>query len=279
VAVVVAGSQPQGLSDADVVYQEVTSPTRYVAVFQSTQASAVGPITSTRPEDGQILSVLKPLVGYDGGTSSFISLLDQASVVDLGYGTHSSLYTYGSAGLMASITTLQSAAQSAAPPQLFAYRGTVTGSDALASSGQSRASAVTIQFPGGNGTEQWTFDAQHDLWQQTAGGPPIEVANLVVQIVPYTNVYLSKRYGLTVPSARVLGRGGPGSVEAFTGTADSSAKGPGGLAASGEWSKPGPGDVTEFLDQAGYPMAFQPGPTWIVLAPTGTTVTASNAAS
>lgn len=279
VAVLVAGSQTQGLSDADVTYEEVTSPLRYIAVFQSKAATVVGPVTGTRPADGEILAVLRPMVAYDGGTSSFISVLDHTNVVDVGYGTHSSLYSDGAAGLTTSTTALQGAGQTGAPPQLFAYRGAVTGSDALASTGQWRATAVTIQFPSGFGTQQWTFDAAQDLWQQTAGGPPVAVANLVIQTVPYINVFLSRKYGATVPSARVLGRGASKSVEAFTGIADSSARGPGGLAAYGQWSKPGPKNVTQFLDEAGLPMDFQPGPTWIVLAPPGTQVTVTNAPS
>ena len=49
VAVAVAGSDPVGLGSADLVFEEMTSPVRYLAVFQSAQARQVGPVTSTRP--------------------------------------------------------------------------------------------------------------------------------------------------------------------------------------------------------------------------------------
>jgi hypothetical protein len=268
VALAVAGSQPAGLSDADVIYEEVTSPLRYIAVFQSRQATAVGPITSTRPDDGQELSVLQPLFGYDGGTTGFIQVLHHSNVVDLGYASHSSLYQEGSGGLITSTQALWGAAHSATPPDLFAYRDSQTGSKALATTGQSRASSATIQLPG-YGTQQWTFDAHEDLWRQVAGGPQIAVANLIVQFVSYKAVFLSARYGVTVPSARVLGRG---SVEAFSGVGNSAAQGPGGLAAHGEWSKPGLSSVTDYLDSQGFPMHFQPGPTLVILAPDGTRI-------
>ncbi len=278
VAVPLTGSSPQGLSDADVVYEEVTSPLRYIAVFQSRQARVVGPVGSTRPADGQILSVLRPLVAYDGGTASFINVLDHTRVVDLGYATHSSLYQDGSAGLTTSTRAVMHAAHASAPPELFSYRSGATG-DALATSGQFRASAVTIEFPGGYGRQRWVFDSRRDLWREVSGGPPVSVANLIIQKVPYKTVYLSRKYHLTVPSARVLGRGGKNSVEAFSGIADTGATGPQGLAARGEWAKPGLRYVTDFLDANGFPMDFQPGPTWIVLAPPGTRVRASDAAS
>jgi hypothetical protein len=44
------------------------------------------------------------------------------------------------------------------------------------------------------------------------------------------------------------------------------------VAAWGTWSKPGLGDITNFLDAAHLPMVFLPGPTWIILAPPGTRV-------
>src|SRR6266851_7631305 len=85
VAIAVASSDPVGLGSADLVFGEMTSPVRYLAVFQSDEASRVGPVTSTRPTDGQALSVLHPLLGYDGGTSEFISVLDATRVIDDGY--------------------------------------------------------------------------------------------------------------------------------------------------------------------------------------------------
>ena len=49
VALAVAGSSPQGLRSADVVFEEITTPVRYIAVYQSQTAAGVGPITTTRP--------------------------------------------------------------------------------------------------------------------------------------------------------------------------------------------------------------------------------------
>src|ERR1700733_2495652 len=99
-AVLVSGSDPVGLASADVVYADFTTPAvRYLAVFQSKQAGAVGPVTSARPEDGQILSVLHAVTGYDGGSTGFVNVLDKSGIKDAGYTGHPSAYTTTAAGL------------------------------------------------------------------------------------------------------------------------------------------------------------------------------------
>lgn len=268
VVLVVAGSDPQGLGSADVVFEEITSPmVRYIAVFQSRQASAVGPITSTRPADGQAVSVLHPLIGYDGGTASFIQTLDHTKVTDVGYAKYPSLYTSTVSGLTASTETMLKAVRGSGPPALFRYRGQgpAAAETTLASTGVSRPSSVRLDIPGA-GTQTWDFHSRADRWVLTGGGPRVEVANLVVQTVSYKQVYLSRHYDQTAPSARVIGSG---QAEVFSG---SERGGRGGTAAKGTWSKPDLGDVTNYFDSGGFPMAFLPGPTWVLLAPQGTQV-------
>ena len=254
VAVDVSGSDPIGLGSADVVFVEITSPVRYLAVFQSAETSTVGPVTGTRPTDGDVLS-------YDGGTSSFVSVLDATKVIDDGYAGHASLYSAGSGGLTVSTTAVAAAGKSdGPPPPLFSYRAP---GESLASSRETDPTSVRVEIPG-QPTEQWSFDSGAGRWVETAGGPRVSVANLVVQIVTFRNVYLSRKYGLTVPSARVLGTG---PVTVFSGSAPGQG---GGTAATGIWRKPGLAAVTDYLDSADVPMNFEPGPTWVVLAPAGT---------
>jgi len=261
VAVAVAGSDPVGLSSADLVFQEMTVPVRYLAVFQSDEASTVGTVTSTNPSDGQTLSVLHPLTGYDGGTSSFISVLDGTKIIDDGYAGHASLYSAGSDGLTVSTAALVAAGPSdAPPPALFSYR--LPGAP-LATVHETHPTSVKVEVPG-QSVEQWNFDARADRWVEMAGGPRMSVANLVVQIVSFKTVYLSRKYGETTQSARVIGTG---QVMVFSGTAPG---GDGGTAAAGTWTKPGLAAVTNYFDAAHVPMDFVPGPTWIVLAPAGT---------
>jgi hypothetical protein len=264
VAVAVAGANPVGLGSADVVFEELAGPVRYLAVFQSAGAAAVGPVTSTRPTDGQALSVLHPVTGYAGGTASFVSVLDATKIVDEGYAGHGSLYSGGPGGLTVSTAALAAAGGSdGPPPELFGYR---QPGDPLATAGQTHPASVRVAAPG-EPAEQWNFDAGTDRWVQTAGGPRVAVANLVVQIVSFKTVYLSRKYDQTVPSARFTGRG---TVTVCSGAAPGQS---GGTAAAGSWAKPGIAAVTNYFDAAGQPMSFEPGPTWVVLAPAGTRTT------
>jgi hypothetical protein len=227
----------------------------------------VGPLTSTQPTDGQALSVLRALFGYDGGTPVFTKELGHTQVTNLGMTTHRSLYSTAGPGVSASTRTVQRAVRgSGAPPQIFYFRGEGPQSSGLATAHLSRPSAAKVTIPG-YGTEAWSYDSKTGLWALTGGGPKVQVANVVVQMVPYKQAVVSHRAGTTVPSARLIGKG---TVEVLSGRAGGS-----GVAAPGTWSKPHLNQLTNYIDGNGYPMAFQPGPTWVIFAPKGTKVSTS----
>ena len=258
VALVVAGPSPQGLGSADVVFEEVTTPLRYIAIYQSRAAAGVGPITTTRPADGQVLSVLHPLFGYDGGTAPVVRNLDKTKVTDLGGLRYPSLYTSTPQGLTASTQTMAAAAHDGPPPPLFSYRGTgANASDGLASAGIWHTTSVQLTIPG-TGTQTWNYDQHTGRWSQS-GGPAAQIANLVIQTVPYKAVSLDERLGITAPGAEVFGTG---DVEVLSGD----------MAADGTWAKRGLADVTNYFDKNGSPLELEPGPTWVILAPQGTQV-------
>ena len=132
----VLGRDPRGLGLADVIFQEVSNPVRYIAVFQSHWVSGVGPITSTQPTDAEAVSVLHAVIGYDGGTPGFIKVLDKAPVTDMGFATHPSLYTTTSQGVSTSTRKVLHAIRGdGAPPALFRYRGMSFGDGPLAHAG------------------------------------------------------------------------------------------------------------------------------------------------
>jgi Protein of unknown function (DUF3048) N-terminal domain/Protein of unknown function (DUF3048) C-terminal domain len=268
VAVAISGPNPAGLGSADLVYEETSSPVRYLAVFQSAEASAVGPVASTRPTDGQLLSVLHPLTGYAGGTASFVSVLDATKIVDVGYPGHASLYSSGSGGLTTSTAALAAAGKSDGPPPgLFFYRDPGVP---LASAKQTRPASVRLDVPGQQ-EQRWDYDATAGRWVRTAGGPRASVANLIVQIVDFKTVYLSRKYGQTAQSARAIGTG-PATVFSAASAGTATPGGIGGTAAAGTWVKPGLTTVTNYLDASGVPMDFARGPTWIMLTPAGTRI-------
>jgi hypothetical protein len=271
VALDVAGPAPRGLGPADVVFEEIGSPVRYIAVYQSGLAGAVGPITGTQPADGQALSVLHPLIGYDGAVAPFfITILHKMKMItDVGLSLHPSLYTTGPQGVTTSVRAISRSVRGReAPPELFGYRG--AGQNTLATAGVSRPRSVRVVIPG-HGAQGWVFDSRADRWALASGGPKVQVANLVIQTVSYKDISVSRRFGIIVTSARVIGSG---RVVVLSGSASGSSAG---TAASGTWSKPRRSDVTNYFDTNGSLMAFQPGPTWVIFAPQATRVSMSGA--
>ena len=269
-----SGGPLRGLGSADVIFEEMASPVRYIAVFQSRDDGSVGPVGQTRPADGQVLSVLQPLTAYDGGTPSFIRTLDKTQVVDVGSAHYPSLYHAAAGGATVSTSEVRKSARDTAPPQLFTYQGSGVGDEpGFASTGAWHTSSLRITAPG-LATQAWVFGARSHLWRLVSGGPAVRVANIVVQKLPYKTVFLSRKYGLTTTSARVIGSGGA-LMLSETGPAGQSA----GTAVKGTWSKPGIRDVTDYLDASGRPVGFQRGTTWVVLAPPGTQVSTAGSAS
>ncbi len=274
VALPLSGGQLQGLGSADVVFEEMTSPLRYIAVFQSHDDSSVGPVGQTRPTDAQVLSVLHPLTAYNGGTPSFVRVLDKTQVVDVGSVRYPSLYHPGAQGPTVSTNEVRGSARDSAPPQLFTYQGSGVGEEAgFASIGAWRTSSLRMAAPG-QATETWVFGARSHLWRLVSGGPAVRVANIVVQKVPYKTVFLSHKYGLTTTSARVIGAGGAIILSAMGPPGRSV-----GAAVKGTWSKPGIHQVTNYLDAGGGPVGFQRGTTWVILAPPGTKISTAGSRS
>jgi hypothetical protein len=244
---------PRGLDRADIVVEEVTSPVRYVALYQSRDADTVGPVTETHPVDGQLLAVGRPAVAYAGGRPGFVAQLRGSGAVDLGQASHPELYRRSGTAWYVSTAALFAAFRGgpAALPQLtFAETG-----DRLATRGVVAARDVTITPPGSAPT-RWTWVPAARAWRSDRG---VQVSNVIVQEVGYKQIEPTKGSHATVPSARALGSG---SCTVLSG----------GSAVSCRWVRKGPRQLTNYLDAAGVPLRLAAGPSWILLAPDGTRV-------
>lgn len=257
VLAVAVGSSPapRGLDRADIVVEEISAPVRYVALYQSRDAASVGPVTQTRPVDAQLLAVGRPAVAYSGGPRGFVTQLQRAGVVDIGYQTQPSAYQPDGSSLYAPTSTLFGLARGALPASAqltFAGAG-----QPFATEGAGRAGQVLAAMPGAP-AQQWTYVPASRTWQRSDLG--VRVTNLILQEVPYRQVELQHGQGVLVPSARVVGSG---RCTVLSGSAT----------VRGQWIRKGAKQVTNFLDPAGVPLRLAPGPTWVVLLPPGSSVT------
>jgi hypothetical protein len=256
VAIAVTGSSPLGLDKADVVIEEESSPIRYVGLFQSQDSPQVGPLAQTRASDIQALTILRPVYGYRDGPNGMVDQVKRSALLGLNSASHGDKFTVSGSAVYGSTTTLRAAAQAPAAKPLLVYGSGVTGPVP----GGKATKQVVVAIPN-RPTQTWRYDDAKALWTRASGGPVISTKNLLVQVVPYKSVTLSHRYGGSDVSAKLLGTGvsvvmtGP---QAITGT----------------WSKPGLPQQTNFLDGASVPVRLAPGPSWLLLAPTGSSVTA-----
>jgi hypothetical protein len=243
-----------GLDKADLVYQEYERPTllRALAVFQSRDAAQVGPVGQVRPADPALLPSLRALYANTGGASGTEKLLAEAKIAQVTSAAAPAAYTSGASGLMTSTAGVLAAAPTGSPPPQAVLPYATTG-DAFTTSHVGKARTVTVTPPG-SAPETWTYSATTKRWSR-AGTPGVSVANLLLQTVQYKQVRL-RNPDRTAQSARVLGRG---SCNALSG----------GTITPCSWYKRAPGAVTGYVDAAGVPLRFAPGPTWIVLLPPG----------
>ena len=259
VLAVAVGSSPapRGLDRADIVVEEVSSPPRYVALFQSRDSDTVGPVVQTRPVDAQLLSGGgRPAIAYTGGPKGFVTQLQRAGAVDLGLPTQPAAYRQSGADYYVATPALFGLARGATPatPRLsYAEAG-----QALATKGVAKAARVTVTIPGA-ATQQWAYAPATKTWQRSDVKVP--VTNLVFQTVEYRQIEVQKGSGVLVPSARVAVGDGKSTV----------VSGP--SAVTGQWIRKGVKQVTNFLDAAGVPVRLAAGSTWVVLLPPGSAVT------
>lgn len=254
-----------GLDAAAVVYEEmVEGITRFAAVFHADGADPVGPVRSARTTDVHLLAQLgRPLLAWSGGNAGVTEAVRSSALVDAGVDALVDDYwrERGRAAphdLFTSTSALWDRAPEGAtpPPPLFAFRpdGQSLPADAEPVTG------VEIRFHGGQRVG-YTWDPTRQGWSRSQDGAPhttpdgtaLAPENVVVQFVDYAPSPADPRS----PEAVTVGEG-----EAWVLTA--------GHLVRGRWVRPTPGDVTQWLDATGQPIALSPGRTWVALPPPGT---------
>ena len=257
VAVVVSltpGHPVSGVSTADLVYVEFdrTKHARLVAVYQSADATDVGPVAATSPVDPHLLTLFgSPAYAFAGGPTGFVS---QAKVPAVSprdaAGSSRALFHAGAGGLVVSTSALRATLRSGAPPMA----GVLTFASAVAAAPNGATlSHVVVRVPG---QDPMTFTWTSGAWTGPAGS---RLANLVVQYVPYKN--LTPHKSGTVHSAIVVGHGAAKVIAGQHGV-------------TATWSRQYPGIVTVYASGP-RPVGLLPGRTWVLLVPSGTTVTTS----
>jgi hypothetical protein len=261
-------ARPQaGLDKADVIYEEVTEGiTRFVAVFQSTDAPTIGPVRSVRPADPLIVAPLNGLFAFSGGSPAAVDLVRSAGLDTItenntdtlrrrsGRSAPYNLYTTSDA-LFA-----KSPAGAKAPPRFAQF---LKQGDPFAPAGATPAARATVQAapsvsagyewdPAASAYKRSTNGSAHAL----EGGGQLAPNNVIVQFTPYSRFAADAK--VTYPEVI-----GSGDAVFFAG----------GQTIRGRWSKSGAASMTTYTDAAGAPLVLPPGRTLVELVAPGSAVT------
>jgi hypothetical protein len=268
-----AAGRPQwGLNQADVVYVEQVEGglTRLAAVYASHRPARVGPVRSVRSGDLELLAQYGPMaLAFSGGAAHQLALFRGSALVDASPAAHPDTYArVGSRSapynLAVDLARLSRQVADAAGIRDVGFRWADTGPLPAGAAPVSGFTAVV-----GNTPVSFRWNAAARRWQQTvagsvvrgADGQPVSTSDVLVQFCRVT------RDSRDVDQA--------GSPAAYTHTVGSgqAVLFRDGRRIDGTWRRPRPGDPTRFQSASGGDLLLRPGNVWVILAPTGSTLT------
>lgn len=252
-----------GIGNADLVYVSFPSTHRQrgLALFQSKDSDRVGPVADTRPLDGKLLRTTSAVLEHSGGTSGFVKQVGRADLPQWSSLVHPSSFARDPAsGALYGSTSAARAAEGVQParPGLLAFSDPGTP---LPTATAAAPTGVRIEVSGQDPISV-SYDAATGTWRGSVGGLSVAATNVVVQQVTYASLVLPKTGGRTEGSPDP---DGTGSATLLSGP----------QVDQGTWNRPGGGTSTKYVHHDGTPARFAPGPTWVLLVPTGTPVTPS----
>lgn len=254
---------PSGLQAADLAYVAFPGPERQrvVALYQSRDVDAVGPVAQTRPMDGKVVGVLDAVLQYGGGPASFVRQLQQAEVTEWSSLVHSSGFTRDAAGLLYASPAAARDAEGAEAARVgvlpFARTAPEGGSDGP----DEVAGTVEVTVPS-QPSLTLRRDADEQVWGGALGDVDVTATNVVLQEVEYEQLVLPQTGGATERDPVLLSASGPATVLRPSGVV------------TGTWNRRGRGTLTSYVGEDGVPVRLAPGTTRVLLVPEGTTVSA-----
>lgn len=260
-------ARPQaGILAADVVYEEFTEGvTRFIVVYHSTDAEAVGPVRSVRPADPVIVTPLGGVFGFSGGSPGAMALAADAPLTLVMEDDVAVMYRWPDRVMPHNLYTSTAGLFSRVPAEVGSPRALatfLTGDKTFGGPGAMPVASIAL-VPAPYVTAGYDWDAASGTWLRSTDGVPhiveegqIAPTTVIVQFTPYE--FFIDDYDVQYPE--VLGSG-----EAWIFAA--------GAMVPGTWHKESPAAVTNFVDSDGAPIAIPPGQTWVHLVAPGSSVT------
>jgi len=264
--------RPQaGLAQADVVYESVTEGgiTRYAAIFQSREATTLGPIRSARLSDLDIAPEFSGVLAHVGASAPIMNMLKSGSVLDLDQFFWPAYY-HRTADRVPPYNVYTSTAQlwTGAKDRGFSATADLAPNtfEDVAPGGPATASTIDLDFALETHS-QYVYDAGQHAYHQVENSQPtadsatgqlVPMANVIVQFTPVRTTDIiedgngshSLEYDMVGQGRAVLFHDGQ--------------------ELDGSWSRPALNARTDFLDASGQSIPLARGAVWIALVAEGT---------
>jgi hypothetical protein len=258
----------RGLGRAAIVYQELveSGETRFAAIFTTGSSGEVGPVRSVRESDIELLRQYGDVpVAFSGGNSgvkaTFHAAVRAGYLVDASYDAVPRDYRLGerradARNFFTTPSSLVASRPGAAARDIGLRFGPmpVGAGSPVAVAKAVFSSFVTVRVQYVPETHAWA------IFQQGREMPGVGPANVIVQRVPIR----MSRY------VDVLGNRTPYTVTTGSGPATILRDG---RAVTATWQRPKESGGTRFVDALGKNVPLRPGPTWILLLPTSSSLT------
>jgi hypothetical protein len=258
-----SGLPQYGVSDADIVYVEQVEGglTRLMAIFHTTLPGEVGAVRSVRSTDTELLPVFGvPALVFSGGGGGPLSRLAATSTVAVSQEAGAGGFWRSGAArapynLHADVASIAAQTPGLSPARNIGF--VFAAADPRVDLAPS-ATSIAVQFQAARTGFEFE-DGRYRLirsgeGQSDASGAPIVADNVLVQNVDFE------------PDGEVDSVGSPSFLSHTVGTGTFTLFRDG-HAISGTWSRPAADQPTQYLDDAGQPVPFKPGKTWVALVP------------
>lgn len=269
-------ARPQaGLNAADVIYEERVegSVVRFLAVYQSEDATIVGPVRSVRSTDAAVVAPIGGVFAFSGGITPFRNKIEATGIKTVAESDDPSLGNSKRAGKVrpyatyANTVKLRAQAKPGAPPSLF-IRSQPGAAFATVNANATRTVGMKVVF-GSLTTADWAWDAKLNLWLRSTNGTPhvledrsrLSTDCIILQTVPYRPTPYTDRADFAVDEAVITGSGN--ALVACDGHS-----------VVARWQKSSPKAVTTYTNVAnGTPVQLPIGRVWVSLVPTNGSIT------
>ncbi len=252
-------ARPQsGLAQASVVYEAIAEGgiTRFLALFQDTNPSDIGPIRSVRPYYLQWALGFDAPLAHVGGSPEALNDIKSWGAKDLDQFFNSAAYHRISSrdaphNVYTAVDTLT---------QLSLSKGYTSSSftpwtrKADMAAKQVAARTVDLTLSGPIYNVHYDYDVASNSYKRSEGGAPHLDANANAQISPKVVIGLVTPYGIQSDGKHsVYGTVGSGAAYVFQD----------GIVTVGSWHKADDKGSMTFTDDAGKPLALNAGQTWL----------------